>query len=131
MRDHAPPPPPTAPQFIRYAGAGALGTAFHYAVLIALVAFAHAGAVTASTAGALVGAVVNYALNHRFTFASGKAHGIALPRFAAVAAGGIALNALVMAAVLAVAGPHYLVAQVIATCAVLAAGFLVNRAWTF
>jgi putative flippase GtrA len=36
-----------------------------------------------------------------------------------------------MAAVLAVAGPHNLVAQVIATGLVLAAGFLANRAWTF
>ena len=44
---------------------------------------------------------------------------------------GIALNALVMAAVLALAGPHYLVAQVIATGAVLAVGYLANRAWTF
>jgi putative flippase GtrA len=36
-----------------------------------------------------------------------------------------------MAAVLAVAGLHYLVAQVVATGTVLAAGYLANRAWTF
>ena len=131
MRDPLPLSAPTAPQFIRYAGAGAVGTAFHYAVLIALVQLAHTGAVAASTAGALVGALVNYALNHRFTFASRKAHRVALPRFALIAAGGIALNALVLAAVLAVAGPHYLVAQVVATATVLAAGYLANRAWTF
>jgi putative flippase GtrA len=131
MKDHASLPPPTAPQFFRYAGSGAVGTAVHYAVLIALVAFADAGAVEASTMGALVGAAVNYALNHRFTFRSRKAHGTAFPRFALVAAAGIVLNALVLAAVLAIAGPHYLVAQLVATCAVLAAGFLANRAWTF
>jgi putative flippase GtrA len=125
------PAPLPATQFLRYAGAGAIGTGLHYAVLIALVQLARAGPVLASTAGAVCGALVNYALNHRFTFASDKSHGRALPRFALVAAGGVALNAIVMAAVLALAGPHYLVAQVIATAAVLAAGFLANRAWTF
>jgi putative flippase GtrA len=120
-----------APQFLRYAGAGAVGTALHYAVLIGLVQLAHFDAVVASTAGAIAGALVNYALNHRYTFASERPHGHALPRFALVAVAGIALNALVMAAVLAFAGPHYLVAQVIATGTVLGAGYLANRAWTF
>lgn len=120
-----------SPQFLRYAGAGAIGTAAHYAVLIALVQLAHAGAVAASTAGAIVGALVNYGLNYRFTFASRKAHTRALPRFAAVALGGVALNAIVLAALLATFGPHYLVAQVVATAAVLVAGYLANRLWTF
>ncbi len=120
-----------ASQFLRYASAGAVGTACHYAVLIALVQLARTAPVIASTAGAVCGAIVNYALNHRFTFASDKPHAHALPRFALVSVAGIVLNALVMAAVLALASPPYLVAQVIATGAVLAAGFLVNRVWTF
>ncbi len=119
------------PQFVRYAGAGAIGTAAHYAVLVALVQGAQAGVVAASTAGAIAGAGINYALNHRFTFASRETHGRALPRFVAVAAAGIMLNALVLAAVLALAGPHYLIAQVVATLAVLGAGYLANRSWTF
>jgi len=119
------------PQFLRYAGAGAIGTVAQYAVLVTLVQSGAAGAVAASTAGAIVGAAINYGLNHRVTFASGVPHARALPRFAAVAAVGIALNALVVAAVLALAGPHYLVAQVAATLTVLAAGYLANRAWTF
>ena len=120
-----------APQFLRYAAAGALGTGLHYAVLIGLVQFVRVDAVLASTVGAVVGAVVNYALNYRYTFGSDRAHRQALPRFALVAVAGIAVNALVMAGVLAFAGPHYLVAQVIATATVLAAGYLANRAWTF
>ena len=127
----APIPSPMVPQFLRYTGAGAIGTVFHYAVLIGLVQLAHLDAVIASTAGALAGALVNYAINHRYTFTSERAHGHALPRFALVAAAGIALNALVMTAVLTLAGPHYLVAQVVATGTVLAAGYLANRAWTF
>ena len=100
-------------------------------MLVTLVQGAFAGVVAASTAGAVVGAGVNYLLNHRYTFASREAHGRALPRFAAMAAGGVALNALVVAGMLALVGPHYLVAQVVATLAVLVAGYLANRAWTF
>jgi putative flippase GtrA len=130
MSANAPAPPPSRPQFLRYAGAGAIGTALHYAMLITLVQLARVDAVAASTAGAVAGALVNYVLNHRFTFASEKPHARALPRFALVSAAGVALNAAVMAGVLAVV-PRYLVAQVVATGVVLVAGFVANRTWTF
>jgi putative flippase GtrA len=119
------------PQFLRYAAAGAVGTALQYALLVALVQFAQAPAVAASTVGAVAGAVVNYALNHRWTFASTRGHGQALPRFAAVALAGILVNAIVMAATIQLVGAHYLAAQVVATGVVLVAGYLANRAWTF
>jgi putative flippase GtrA len=118
-------------QFLRYACVGAVGTAAHYVVLIALVQGAGAAPIAASIAGSIVGAFANYALNHQFTFASGRAHRIALPRFLVIAGTGVALNAAVMAAMLAVVSPHYLVAQVVATGVVLVAGFLANRRWTF
>ena len=124
-------PYPMLPQFVRYAGAGVIGTLGHYAVLVTLVQGAGAGVVVASTAGAMAGAAINYALNHRFTFASTASHRRALPRFAVVAVAGIAVNALVLAGMLSLVGPHYLVAQVAATLAVLVAGYLANRAWTF
>ncbi|MFO1414637.1 MAG: GtrA family protein [Burkholderiales bacterium] len=117
-------------QFLRYAGAGAVGTLAQYALLVALVQGQVAGPVLAATLGALLGALVNYVLNHRFTFGSARPHAHALPRFAAVAAAGIAVNALVVA-VLVHAGIHYLVAQVVATGVVLVVGYLANRAWTF
>jgi putative flippase GtrA len=120
-----------ATQFIRYGGAGAVGTAAHFGVLASLVRFADAEAVAASTAGAIVGALINYAMNHRFTFASGRAHRIALPRFLVVASAGVLVNAAVFAAALNFAHVHYLVAQAAATATVLVAGFLANRAWTF
>jgi putative flippase GtrA len=120
-----------APQFLRYAAAGAAGTMLHYGVLIGLVQWAGVGAVPASTAGAIAGALTNYQLNHRFTFASERAHRAALPRFALVAVGGIALNALTIAGMLALVTPHYLLAQIVATGVVLVGGYLVNRAWTF
>jgi putative flippase GtrA len=117
-------------QFLRYASAGAVGTALQYATLVLLVQAQWAGPVTASTVGAIGGALVNYLLNHRFTFASERAHAHALPRFAAVALAGIVVNALVVGALVG-AGVHYLAAQVVATGAVLVAGYAANRAWTF
>jgi len=122
---------PFFPQLVRYGGAGAIGTAAHFAVLAALVQFAGAGPVGASTVGAIVGAIINYALNYRFTFASGRAHHVALPRFFAIAATGVVLNAAVLSATLAFVRVHYLVAQIVATGTVLIAGFLANRKWTF
>ena len=118
-------------QFIRYAGVGALGTAAHYAILIALVQALGTNVVAASTTGFVVGAFVNYALNHHFTFESDRAHRVALPRFLIVAGAGMLLNALLMAALLAILPLHYLVAQVVATAVVLVTGFLANRRWTF
>ena len=119
------------PQFFRYAGAGAVGTAVHYSTLIALVQTGIATPLVGSTLGATGGALVNYALNHRYTFGSRRAHAQALPRFAVVAAAGIVVNAAVLAALLAVFSAHYLLAQVVATLAVLVFGFLANRQWTF
>jgi putative flippase GtrA len=126
--EHVSPPPR---QFLRYAGAGAFGTICHYAVLIVLVKALGAGALVASTAGAVAGALVNYVLNYHYTFSSNRAHSMALPRFGAVALVGIGLNALVMAVLTEQIKVHYLLAQVAATLCVLAAGFLLNRKWTF
>jgi putative flippase GtrA len=119
------------PELLRYAGAGAIGTAAHYVLLVALVRFAHVDPVVASTAGALLGALVNYGLNHRLTFASDKAHHVSVPRYATVALGGVALNGIMLAALLAPGTLHYLVAQLLATGTVFVAGYLVNRRWTF
>ena len=89
------------PPFIRYAGVGAVGTVAHYVTLVLLVGFG-TPVVPASTTGFVLGAFVNYALNHRLTFASERAHRVALPRFFAVAGVGLLLNAVVMTGMLAV-----------------------------
>jgi putative flippase GtrA len=121
----------TGQQLLGYAGVGAVGTAVHYATLVAGVAGFGVAPVVASSVGALFGALTNYGLNYRFTFRSGRAHTQALPRFAIIAAVGLLVNAGVVDACLRYLGFHYLVAQVVATAAVLLSGFVANRAWTF
>ncbi len=108
-----------------------IGTAAHYLLLISLVELLGANEVAASTAGATLGAVVNYVLNRRFTFASGKSHGEALTKFLIIAALGLALNSLLMFMLVELLGLYYLIAQVLTTGLVLLWNFAGNRFWTF
>src|SRR4029078_1908512 len=80
------------PIFARFASAGAVGTAVHFAVLIACVEILSAPAAAPAAGGALIGASINYALNYRLTFRSTASHRITLPKFAIVAAASAAFN---------------------------------------
>jgi putative flippase GtrA len=116
---------------LNYALIGGLATAVHYVVLVALVELAGTGAGLAAATGATCGALVAYAGNRRFTFASDAAHRRALPRFLLVAALGAATSAALVVAGTELLGLHYLLPQVVATVLVLFAGFAINRRWTF
>jgi len=118
-------------QFLKYASAGALGTAVQYSILFGLVEGAGVQPVLASTFGAVVGALVNYGLNYRLTFQSRRPHREALAKYFTVTVVGMGINATVIALALAISGMHYVFAQVLATVVVLIAAFLTNRAWTF
>ena len=118
-------------RLIRFALVGAVGTGAHYAVLTVLVELFHVPILAATTAGFTVGALVNYTLNRRFTFASDAKHSVALPKFLVVAALGAACNALVVAWLLQQTDLHYLVVQLFATSVVLLWNFAANSLWTF
>lgn len=118
-------------QFVTFALIGLVGTAGHYAVLIGLVQSGIATPTVATTLGFAVGAVINYALNYRFTFASDRPHREALPRFLTVAATGAGLNYLVVRTGIDGFALHYMLAQVLATGLVLLWTFSINRLWTF
>lgn len=120
----------TASQLIQYAGLGAVGTAGHYLTLVLLAEWSGFDLILATTLGFAVGAVINYLLNYHLLFRSRRRHVVALPRFLLIAALGALINAVVFAAMLAT-GVHYLLAQVIATGAVVIVTFLANRRWTF
>jgi putative flippase GtrA len=78
-----------------------------------------------------LGALVAYGGNRRFTFSGSTApHASAFPRFAAIAAVGAVVNALIVGAG-AAWGAHYLLMQVVATVAVMVGTYHLNRLWTF
>ena len=122
---------PQGSAFLRYCAVGGLATALHYALLIAGVEQAGLSAPAASALGAVAGALLAYACNRRYTFASSALHRQALPRFVAVALAGAAVHAAVVGGLTLHAGWHYLSAQGIATLLMLCIGFALNRAWTF
>ena len=53
--------------FLTFGLVGAVGTACHYATLISLVELLAVDPVVATSAGFMVGMVVNYALNYRYS----------------------------------------------------------------
>jgi putative flippase GtrA len=121
----------TTTPFLRYVGAGGVGTLCHYMLLALLVSGFGVGPSLASVAGAILGASVNYLLNYHFTFACDMAHRVTVPRFALVAAMSVALNGVGMWLATSKLGLHYFIAQLGCTGLVLAIGYLINAAWTF
>jgi putative flippase GtrA len=120
-----------AAPFLRYVGAGGLGTAAHYLVLTLVVELLQIVPAYATVVGAFAGAILNYVLNYHFTFASKAPHRRTLPRFFVVAAVSAALNGLGMWYATHRLSLHYLLAQLLCTGAVLVLGYVLNRIWTF
>jgi putative flippase GtrA len=118
-------------RFLCFAGIGAFATAIQYLILVAGVQLAQAAPVVASSIGFGAAALVNYALNRRYTFGSRKPHLEALTKFATVAGLGLALNGVLLAAGTQLLALNYLVAQVMASAAVLLWNYSANAAWTF
>lgn len=119
----------TAP-FLRYAGAGSIGTASHYLTVIFCVELLKVAPWIASGLGATVGAMLNYVLNYHFIFASTRPHSATLPRFFVVAVMNVVLGAYIVKLGDGW-GVHYLLSQIVATGITLVIGFLLNKAWTF
>jgi len=117
---------PLAQQFLRFAAVGAVATATHYVVLIALKELAHVPLLWATSVGYLAGAVVGYTLNRRYTFEANHKFTHGLAKYVGVGVIGLVLNGAILAA-LTQMGLHYLLAQVIATGVVLVWNFCAAR----
>jgi len=119
-------------QFLIFAVVGAVSTGCHFLVLFALHEWCGLGVVAATSWGAAAGAVVNYILNRRVTFAASGAGAGAIPRFALVALTGLGLNSGSMALLeQSIPQVHYLVRQCFVTGLVLLYSFSMNKFWTF
>ena len=114
----------------RYTAVGAVATAAHALLMVLLVEAAGTAPWLASGLGALIGAQLAFFGNRRFTFAHRGALGPAWWRFMGTAVLGAAVGMAVVALAVA-AGLQYLLAQAVASVAVLLLTFAVNRRWTF
>ena len=118
-------------QFAVFAGVGALGTAGHYAVLVVLVQAANASPTYSSALGFVVGALINYSLNYRYTFRSTKSHQETLIKFMLVAIFGFFINTGIMYLGTELMQVNYLIVQIASTAIVLVTNFAFNKTWTF
>ena len=116
-----------AKRLVAYAGAGFVGTAAHFAILFA--ASTAAGAVAASTLGAIAGCLVNYSLSRHIVFHSRQTAHPTFPRFAVVSMFAVALNAVVLNTLIA-SLPLFL-SQALSTLVVFLFTFAFNNGWTF
>ena len=114
----------------RYVAVGAIATASHYLVLVALVEGLAINASAASFIGACAGAAVAFSGQRSFTFADRPRTTLALPRFLAVAGRGALLNSVIVWTASAT-GLHYLMAQAIATVIIVCLTYHLNDRWSF
>jgi len=124
----------TARQFMRFAVVGATNTVLDFGVYIALTRgteWFDQRHVTAAVASFCVAATSSFLLNNFWTFSQdGNGWEKRAPKFFAVAVGGLVWNALLLSILLAV-GLHDIMAKLIATGAVIAWNFTMQKKWTF
>lgn len=113
----------------RFAAVGGLATLVQYLLLVLLVELAEMAAVPSSALAFTFSAALNYLLNFYLTFGGGARHRQALPKFAAVAAIGLATNTLCFS--LALLLLPYLAAQLVATLITLVGNFLLHQFWIY
>lgn len=118
-----------ARQLLQYAGAGLLATALHYALMAQLISLGWLP-VSASTAGAVAGALLAYFMNRKWTFQAGHSRR-RLFRFMAVAALGLLFNAVLLSVIYRWLIPSVPIAQVVTTALVFLLTFFINRHFTF
>jgi len=118
-------------QFLRFVLVGTTATITTYAVLIVGVEGLHVNAIAASVVGYVLGIMVNYILNYRFTFGSDQRHHVVIPKFLTVMVIGMFINAAVMYMGINWLGFHYMLAQLAAVAVVLMLSFTANRLWAF
>lgn len=116
-------------QFSRFFIVGAVSALIQFSILISLVEFLFIKPIWASTLGYIAGALINYTLNHYFTFKSSLSHKKALVRFTLNSLFGLFLNFSLMKVLLIYYA--YILSQILASGAILFWNFLIHRYWTF
>lgn len=110
---------------------GGIGTGGHYVTLLVLVELLHINTTIATSAGFIIGAVINYILNYHITFKSQQAHRETLFKFMIIAAIGGVFNSFIMYLGASVFLYPYFLVQLVATAIVLLWNFTINKIWVF
>lgn len=116
-------------QFSCFFIVGALSALIQFSILISFVEFFFIKPILASTFGYIAGALINYTLNHYFTFKSSLSHKKSLVRFTLNSLFGLFLNFSLMKILLIYY--TYILSQILASGVILFWNFLVHRYWTF
>lgn len=116
---------PKLRQWLKHHATSILSTIVDYGVMIACVELLHLRPVTATVAGAALGAVTNFTVNRRFTY---EAHDVRVSsqawRFVLVSGTSLALNAAGEHLFNGVFGVQYMLARVITST-------IVSNAWNY
>lgn len=116
-------------QFSRFFIVGASSAFVQFSILIGLVELYSIKPIVASILGYLGGALINYLLNHYFTFKSTLPHRQAVVRFSINSIFGFFLNFVIMTFLLA--DYSYILSQILTSIVILIWNFLIHRRWTF
>ncbi|QRG04490.1 GtrA family protein [Xanthobacter dioxanivorans] len=118
-------------QFSTFVGVGLAATAAHFAALTLVVEEDLLGPVAGSAVGFVVGGIVSYSLNRRYTFETTRSHAGAVPRFMVIAGVAFGLNGLLMELLVHRLGLFYLLAQAITSGLIMLWTFSGYRLWAF
>ncbi len=116
-------------QWSRFCITGGFSAFVQFCILIAFVEIFSMKPVWASTGGYVGGSLINYLLNHYFTFRSQLPHKQAVFRFSVNSLFGLVLNFFIMRFFLL--HYRYLLSQILTSAAVLVWNFLIHQCWTF
>lgn len=118
-------------QLIHFAAVGAVGTLVQYLVLWIGVDLLALSAAVSSGAGYILGSIVNYILNYKFTFKSDKSHRDAVTKYYAILVVGWCINTGLMWLLADHNGLNYWFAQLIATGTAFLWNFSGSKLWAF
>jgi putative flippase GtrA len=122
---------PVFNQAARFAVVGGIATVSHFAVAVVLVEGPGLAPVLANFIAFCAAVLVSYLGNHSWTFGATGEHLFHLPRFAAIAVTGLALNQAIVYTMVEGAGADYRLALVVVVLVVPALSFTLNRGWAF
>jgi len=116
---------------LRFAAVGAVGTLVQYLVLWIGVDLLHLSAAISSGMGYILGSIVNYLLNYKFTFRSEKSHRDTATKYYAILIVGWCINTGLMWLLADHLGLNYWLAQIFATGIAFLWNFTGSRLWAF